>query len=189
MVAMAQKTTLLIPEHFDALIPMYDDAERIEYLRSVAGPALREVLRMVFDPSIEFDTPIPEYKPDDSPLGLAFTSLYTEYRRFYLFQKTAHHITIAKKQSLLAQILESVHATEAMLIEKVFAKDLSDYDLTEDLVRAAFPTLLPERVVPQIPVPVETKPVEESLALTAPEAPKKARKRATTKKTVKAIKA
>jgi hypothetical protein len=154
---MAQKTSLLIPEHFDRLVVLDTFDEKVAYLRSVGTPALKEILRLVYDPAVEFDTEFPKYTPDDSPLGLAFNSLYAEYRRFYLFQKTAQHINHAKKQNLLAQILESIHVTEAMLVEKVFAKDLSDWEITEDLVRATFPDLLPpapERAPAPAMVPV-----------------------------------
>jgi hypothetical protein len=177
---MAQKTSLLIPEHFDRLIVLETLDEKIAYLRSVGTPALREVLRLAYDPTVEFDTEIPKYTPDDSPLGLAFNSLYAEYRRFYLFQKPAQHINQAKKENLLAQILESIHVTEAMLVEKIFAKDLSDWEITEDLVRAAFPDLLPPAPVSAptpAPVPVSTPaPAQEA------EAAKKPRKRAPAKK-------
>jgi len=141
---MSQKTSLLIPEHLDQLVTMVDDQQKAEYLQSVATPALKEMLRLAFDPAVTFDTPVPQYKPDDSPLGLAYNSLYSEYRRFYLFQPTTN-LPITKKQNLLAQILESVHATEAAMVERVINKDLSDYDLTEDVVRMAFPDLLTPR--------------------------------------------
>lgn len=153
---MSQTTSLLIPEHFDKLVMMDHDQEKAEYLRSVANPAMKEMLRLVFDPSVVFDTPVPSYRPDDAPLGMSFNSLYTEYRRFYLFQETAKHINTIKKQSILAEILESIHATEAMFVERVIAKDLSDYELTEDLVRLAFPTLLPAKVESKEVLPVQT---------------------------------
>jgi len=173
---MSQSKNLLIPEHFDALVMMDSDQEKADYLRAHGTPALRELLRLVFDPAVSFDTPIPEYLPDDSPLGLSFNTLYQEYKRMYLFQPTATHINLKKKQDLLAAILESVHSTEAMLLERVFAKDLSDYDLSEDVVRMAFPALLPARVVapPPVveskPIPVAEEPVEEKVK------PKRARK-------------
>jgi ribosomal protein L12E/L44/L45/RPP1/RPP2 len=170
---MAQKTSLLIPEHFDRLIVLETLDEKIAYLRSVGTPALKEILRLVYDPAVEFDTEIPKYTPDDSPLGLAFNSLYTEYRRFYLFQKTAQHINHTKKQNLLAQILESVHVTEAMLVEKVFAKDLTDWNITEDFVRAAFPDLLPPAPV-SAPAPA---PVSAPAPAQEDEPAKKPRKR------------
>lgn len=177
---MAQKTSLLIPEHFDQLVMLETFDEKVAYLRSVGTPALRELLRLVYDPNVEFDTEIPKYTPDDSPLGLAFNSLYAEYRRFYLFQKTAQHINHAKKQSLLAQILESIHVTEAMLVEKIFAKDLSDWEITEDLVRVAFPELLPPAPVSaSAPAPV---PVSAPAPAQETEAAKKPRKRAPAKK-------
>lgn len=158
---MAQKTSLLIPEHFDRLNTFYEPQEKIDYLRSVATPAMKEFLRLAYDPNVEFDTPIPQYTPDDSPLGLAFNSLYAEYRRFYLFQKSAQHINLAKKQNLLAQILESVHVTEALLVEKVMSRDLSDWEITEDIVRAAFPDLLPPAPA-RPPAPVEETQVVET---------------------------
>lgn len=175
---MGQKTTLLIPEHFDQLVTMADDHQKADYLRSVSTPALKEMLRLSFDPAVQFDTPIPEYKPDDSPLGLAYNSLYSEYRRFYLFQSSVQHITVAKKQNLLAQILESIHATEAMLVERVIRKDLSDYDITENVVRLAFPDLLPPRadvvVVAAAPedVPMEAPAKSKKITARKPRAKK-----------------
>lgn len=173
---MAQKTSLLIPEHFDRLNTLETFDEKVGYLQSVATPALKEILRLSFDPTIEFDTTVPQYTPDDSPLGLAFNSLYAEYRRFYLFQKPAQHINHTKKQNLLAQILESVHVTEAMLVEKVFARDLSDWEITEDLVRAAFPDLLPPAPVSApavVPAPAPAQEGAPAKKARKPRAPKK----------------
>lgn len=129
------------------------------------------MVRLAFDPQVTFDVQIPKYKVDDSPLGLEYNSLYQEYRRFYLFQPAATHVPIVKKQSILADILESVHATEAMLIERIFNRDMGDYNLTEETVRAAYPDLLsPPVAPPALPSSTET-------ALTKP---KRARKKKAT---------
>lgn len=148
---------------------MLDPKDQIKYLRAKATPAFKEILRLAYDPQITFDTPIPDYRIDNSPLGLEYNNLYQEYRRFYLFQPAATHVPPAKKSVLLMQLLESVHATEAMLIERIFRRDMSDYSLTEATVREAFPELLSPPVA--LPPPVETAVV--------PAKPKRSRKKAT----------
>lgn len=139
------KTSKLIPEIFELLLMAETDEEKAQILRSYDTNMLREFLRLAFDPSVKFDVEIPEYQFDDSPTGLSLNSLYQEMRRMYLFQEQTKHITPAKKKDILAQILESIHASEAMLLEALIRKDLSDYEVTEEVVRLAFPKLLPEK--------------------------------------------
>jgi len=121
--------------------------KKVEILQKNSTPTLKMVLKMNFDPSIEFDLPpgAPPYKTDKNiPDGFSDTNLYAEARRLYLFLKEKD-LPKVKKETMFIQMLEGLHHTEAELL--IALKDKKLYPkykgLTERVVRMAFPDLLP----------------------------------------------
>ncbi len=144
--------TLLLPEILEECRD-YTGDDVIRLLKLNGSPALRNVLKSVFDPNITFDVVLPEkWIPDPTPKGLSPNSLFNEAGRLYVFthQDTekrrlagTNAVAPKKKTSLLLNILESVHLTEADLLLRVFKKDLQIPSVTYDVVKQAFPGLLP----------------------------------------------
>jgi hypothetical protein len=138
-------------------------ADRIQVLKqnSDRNQLLQDVLRLNFDPAIEFDLPPgqPPYKVNPQPAGLTDSNLYAESRRMYLLVKghprRPANLKRLQVENVFIQILEGIHSSEAEMMIALKDKALSKKykGLTEAVVRGAFPGLLPEKQAVQ---PAET---------------------------------
>ena len=135
-------------EVFDELETKTKKSDKIAVLKSNESYALKNVLKGSFDPNIQFvfDKPV-KYKPSDSPAGLAYSSIHQELGRAYIFEKNSPkvspNLTQQRKEHILIQILESLEKREAEIFHAMILKKLKVKGLTYDLVREAFPGLLP----------------------------------------------
>lgn len=135
-------------EIFDEVNKRTERSDKIAVLRFNTSFALKSVLKGAFDPTVEFvfDKPV-NYKPSDMPIGMGYSSIHQELSRAYLFEKNNStvdpNLTQKRKEELLTQILESLEAREAELFQGMILKDLKVEGLTYDLVKEAFPDLLP----------------------------------------------
>lgn len=120
--------------------------DRINVLRKYDHPRWRSFLQAAFHPGIEFDSPIPNYRPSVEPAGLNFAYLDSEMTKMYRFVKNHPSrpagLTPEKQKSLLVVVLESLHKDEADLLVKMMKKDLGVKYLTANLVSEAFPGLI-----------------------------------------------
>jgi hypothetical protein len=120
--------------------------ERISVLRKYDHPRFRTFLQAAFNPNIQFDVDVPNYRPAPEPAGLNFTYLDAEMNKLYRFVKNHPSrpagLTKEKQKQLLLVILESLHKDEAELLVKVINKKLEVKFLTPTLVNEAFPGLL-----------------------------------------------
>ena len=118
-------------------------AEKIEVLRKSADSNFIEFLIIAFNPKIEFDVEIPEYKPSHDPAGLNYLYLHVEVRKLYRFIKNhpnrSPNLTPKRQKELLLQVLEGLHKREAELLVRCIKKDLRVPFLTFKLIREAFP--------------------------------------------------
>jgi hypothetical protein len=114
---------LLVSEVLEKLDSLKTKEEKIDWLRTNHSPALIEVLKYIYNPSYKlFTTVIPSnYKPDMSPVGLSWSTLYNEHRKLYIFLESTK-ITPKRKTELLLQMLESIHPTESQLLCDIIAK-------------------------------------------------------------------
>jgi hypothetical protein len=148
----------LVPEIFDLVDKAKSKDEKINLLRQHDSQPIRGLLRLNFDPNFNFDLPEgdPPYKKDvDRPIGYTETNLYTEVRRFYIWLQPQDGLTKLKKESLFINLLEGIHYTEAEVLLLCKDKNLKKKYKTikEDLVREAYPTLLPAKVeAPKAPL-------------------------------------
>lgn len=126
------------------------DNEKRFYLQRNLTPALKVVLQYALHPSIQLYTKeVPSYIKDDSPAGLSVSSLYQEYKKFYIlltqeqefivsYKKTANK----RKQDILIQMLESLHQKDAKVLESIIQRDFSQkYGITKELVESIIPGL------------------------------------------------
>ena len=133
--------------------PIYqllDDISKIESINErgkalkqevQATPALGVLLKYAYDPKIEFLLPEGEtpYTPSqfDEP-GM----LYTELRRLYLFVKDGHPtLKQVRRESLWVELLQSVSAKDAIILDGVKNKKLPVPYLTEKFVQKTLPEL------------------------------------------------
>lgn len=118
-------------------------AEKIEVLRKSADSNFIEFLIIAFNPNIEFDVEIPDYKPSKDPAGLNYLYLHVEVRKLYRFIKNhpnrSPNLSPKRQKELLLQVLEGLHQKEAELLVRCIKKDLRVAFLTPKLIREAFP--------------------------------------------------
>lgn len=141
----------MIHEIFQAVAAAPDRAAKIAILRENVSPCLVEILKYAYHPNCKFYTNVvPPFKNDDSPEGLSFSSLYNEYRKFYIYldqdteQKVHNTRTdIKRKEIVLIQALESVHPQEALILASLINGSFPKTTGTnKKLVEEAFPGLL-----------------------------------------------
>jgi hypothetical protein len=118
-------------------------ADKIELLRKNADSNFIEFLIIAFNPNIEFDVEIPDYKPSPDPAGLNYLYLHSEVKKLYRFIKghpnRSPNLTPKRQKELLLQVLEGLHKDDAELLVRCIKKDLRIPFLTKKLVKEAFP--------------------------------------------------
>ena len=116
--------------------------KKISVLRKYDHPRLRTFFELVYDNTVVFDTPVPEYRPAQEPVGLNWTYLHMEVAKLYRFIKdhpARSNTSEEKRKQLLLVILESLHKDEAELLLKLFKKDLGIKYLTPNILKEAYP--------------------------------------------------
>lgn len=119
---------------------------KIAYLQKNSSQALKLVLQCFFHPDVHFyTTVIPAgYKPNDSPIGMGYVNLHSEWKQLRYFianRPEAANIKPAKLDRLLLQFLETLEAKEAEVIIHMMKKDFKPYGLRKTVVKEAFPDL------------------------------------------------
>lgn len=139
--------TKLIHEVFSELEQRENDHDRLAVLRFNQTWALKNVLKGAFDPNVEFAIDVPEYKKQNTPVGLGYSSIHQELGRAYLLEKNNprvdRNLKPDRKKQILIQILEALEDKEAEIFANMIRKDLKVKGLTYELVKEAFPDLLP----------------------------------------------
>jgi len=139
---------LLVSEILAKVAAAETEAKKINLLRENYSPALEDVLHWAYDPNIKFFTnKVPPYTPDQSPDGLAMTTLYSEHKRFYLFLEQTR-VDAARKNILLIQMLEALSGAESKILENILLKNIPE--VSKDLAEKAYPGLLQRPI--RIPV-------------------------------------
>lgn len=138
----------LVSELFNLVEKEPTKEGKIKLLRDNGVLVVKSVLHMNFDPTVKFLLPEgepPFKKETDKPMGYQTTTLMLELRRFYVWFQPDINIPAMKRESLFIQMLEGLHYTEAELICLVKDKKLETKykSITYDLVREAFPDVLP----------------------------------------------
>jgi len=132
-------TKFLISEILDKVSEATNEQEKINILRINYSPALEDVIKWAYDPNVVlFTNQIPQYTPDQSPDGLAMTSLYSEHKRFYMFLKDSK-IYEDRKTILLIQMLEALSSREAKVLESIITKNIPS--VSKNLAEKAYPGL------------------------------------------------
>jgi hypothetical protein len=137
-----------IYEIFDEFEKAPSKQDKINVLRSNANYTLRSVLKGTFSPNVNFTIDkVPYYNPSDAPPGLGYTSIAQELGRAYLFEannpKVDPNLTSERKEKILIQILEALEKREAEVFMNMLLKKQKVKGLTSNIVKEAFPDLLP----------------------------------------------
>ena len=150
---------LLLSEVLEQVDKLKSKEEKINMLRNYGAPAYKGVFRINFDESVSMGLPEgepPFKKEEDKPMGYQETNIIQEFRRFYIWLDPNQNLPKIRKERLFIEMLEGLHVSEAQIL--CLAKDRqlqSKYkSLTYDLVREAFPDLLPVKVKKEKAVPL-----------------------------------
>lgn len=134
---------LLVSEVLQKVSNAKTKEQKIKLLQQHNSDALRKILIINFDESIESNLPegsVP-YKPNEAPAGTEHARLSTEHRLLHYFVKGgADSLTPLKRETMFVGLLEGLHESEAEVL--ILAKDKSlkkKYRITENVVKAAFP--------------------------------------------------
>ena len=136
----------LISEVLNNASKLKTKAEKMEYLRKMNHPALRDVLRVAFDADVVSLLPegTPPYTKDDAPKGHEYLTLYRGHRRFKYFFKgpVANELDPIRRESMFISLLESLHAEDADMLCLAKDKKLKIPGITKKLVSDTFPNLI-----------------------------------------------
>lgn len=176
------KTT--IPQVLDEVEKAKTFEEKVATLQRYNTTALRGLLNMNYNPGLIFSLPDgdpPFKKRVELPIGTTESNLYAEYRRFYIWLRP-NELSKTRKEVLFIQMLEGIHYTEAELVLAIKDRKLTHKwpSVTADVIRAAFPDLLPSELaripaLPEVKKEIKAKPKKASgtgsLASLDPETP------------------
>lgn len=141
-----------ISEILEKASEMKNRDERVKFLRSQDTQAMRTVLSYALHPGIKWlvGPNLPPFHPDK--VGLQETILLAEARRLYLFIDGGHpNLTPPKREHLFIQLLEMLCPGDVRVIEAAIKKSLPYPNLEYDVIKEAFPDLLPDTAfLPQI---------------------------------------
>jgi hypothetical protein len=118
---------------------------KLNCLKANNIPAIRDVCRGAYDKTLEFSLPEgkPPYNPN-RPESVPST-LRKEHRNFGYFVKglpQSEKITNMRRETMFIQLLESIHAEDAIIVLNMVAKKAPVKGLTKKIVEEAFPNLL-----------------------------------------------
>ena len=119
--------------------------DKIKLLKANNIPALRDVCRGSYDGNIEWNLPPgkPPYTPN-RPESVPST-LRKEHRNFGFYVKgfkKSEGIPAYKRENMFIQLLESIHAEDALIVLNMVGKKPPVKGLTKKIVEEAFPNLL-----------------------------------------------
>jgi len=122
----------------------------VEALRQNDHPVIKQLIYYAYSPSVKFLLPegAPPYKPCE------FVDqegrLMAEVRKMYLFIEGGNpNLTAMKREMLFIQLIESIAPDDAELLIAIKDKTLPHQNITPDVVREAFPDLLPPEEAPK----------------------------------------
>jgi hypothetical protein len=122
------------------------EEEKIKYLKSVESLPLLKILEYAYSNKYTTSyTELPQYEPDDSPVGYSISGLHREHNRIPYFLDTTQYIQNEKiRNRKLKNILEIIHWTESPILEAVILKKELPH-ISKDLAMKAFPKVFSEK--------------------------------------------
>jgi hypothetical protein len=139
---------ITIADLIDGLKKAKSKTERANLLKSNDCAALRGLLRMNFDTTLELSLPQgePPYKKLSCPPGFGETTLKASAKGWYVFLKgTSPTLKQSKREQLFIQLLEQLDPTEAQIL--LDAKDRKlQMGVTRKLIDEVFPGLIKSEV-------------------------------------------
>ena len=132
-----------IYEVFDEFEKATTDEARKQVLVNNNSHALRSILRANYHPNIKFVfDKIPNYRSEQVPVGMGYSSIDQEINRLYLFEmnnpRVPKELTGQRAVQLLQGMLESLEPREAKVLADTILKKLEVKGLTKALASEVF---------------------------------------------------
>ena len=138
--------TKYISELFEEFEKLKSRKEKLGFLWDhKENDIFKAVLQGAFDPNIKWHiTDIPEYTPDNGPIGVNPSSLFDVIPKCTIFaigHPKGEGVKPSRMKELLIQVLESMHKDESDVYVGMLKKKLKVKGLTESIVLEVFPDL------------------------------------------------
>ena len=114
------------------------EEQKIKILQQNRSTGLIQLMKYAFLDKYPKIESIPEYIPDDAPMGFSYARLFREYRVIPYFFEKREGFHYKKQQEKLKLLLESLHWTESALLENILTKNVSSFGLTLETLKKAF---------------------------------------------------
>ena len=138
-------TRVGIAEFFDKVSKLKKRDEKIQALQYNDSFEIRTILQGAFDPRVKWQ--LPEGEPPYNPNKLVDQEnvLIKECRKLiYFIEGGAPNLKQLRRETMFVELLESVTPADAKLLCSIKDKKFPYKGITVDIVREAFPNLLPE---------------------------------------------
>jgi hypothetical protein len=137
--------TKYISELFNEFEKLQSRKAKVAFLQQNKGNGFFEaVLQGAFDPNIKWKIEVPDYVPNNAPIGLNPSNLFMEIPKCTIFTEghpKGDGVKEKRLKEILIQILESMHSSESLLFEGMMRKNIKCKGLTEKMVLEVFPDL------------------------------------------------
>lgn len=136
-------TRVGVAEFLEKVAKLKKKEEKVAALQHNDSFVIRTILQGAFDPRVVWELPegVPPYKNNDLPDQE--NVLIRECRRLVHFIQ-GNNLKPMRRETLFVELLESVAPQDAVLLCHIKDKKLPWKGITEDIVREAFPNLLPQ---------------------------------------------
>jgi len=131
--------TKLISEIVYGVRDAKTEEEKVKLLQQNKSIALIQLMKFAFLDKFPKLESIPKYIPDDSPIGFNYAKLFRDFKSVPYFYEKYEGLQYKKQQNKLEILLESLHWTEAALLENILKKDTSSFGFTLQTLQKAFP--------------------------------------------------
>jgi hypothetical protein len=141
-------TRIGVAEFLEKVSKLKKKEEKVVALQHNDSYIIRTILQGAFDPRVKWLLPegIPPYKP--SELVDQENVLIREARRLIHFVEGGNPgLKQLRRETLFVELLESIHPLDAKLLCAMKDKKLPFKGITEDVVKEAFPGLLPDEQI------------------------------------------
>ena len=119
--------------------------QKISVLKQHESPALKDYLRGTFDDAIQWnlpDGPVPYTPSIEESIPSNFHKQHMNLKYFVKGLQESERLNQLKRENLFIQICESVHPSDAKLLESMVNKKQPVKGLTKKIVEEAYPGLI-----------------------------------------------
>lgn len=133
--------TLIISEILEKVNAAKTVDDKLRVISDNWSPALKIVLKYIYDPNIKFFTEkAPDYNPDLAPVGVNFSTLNNEAKKLYIFLSETK-VSAAKKHAILIEMMESINEKDAELLASIINRTVKLDKLPVKLMKEKIPQL------------------------------------------------